>query len=147
MLLSPRAMAWDNGTVRQPLKHGAGKRPRMSGMRLAWGGLGAQVLLSAIGLALGAVSLHAPRAVRLPAEVAACLLLPGFVYFSSVGRLLSLAARVGVSLIGVLACWTAVSTAALSLGTRLSGTTTIAMLAVVYVVGLASFVVLTGHRS
>jgi hypothetical protein len=147
MLMSPPATLWDNGTVRRPLKHGAGKPPRMSGMRLAVAGLGGQVLLSATGLTLGIVSLNAPSVVRLPAEIAACLLLPGIVYFCSLGRLMTLAARVGVSLIAVLACWTAISTAALSLGVRLSGTTTIAMLAVVYVVGLASFVVLTGHRS
>jgi hypothetical protein len=98
MLMSPPATLWDNGTVRRPLKHGAGKPPRMSGMRLAVAGLGGQVLLSATGLTLGIVSLNAPSVVRLPAEIAACLLLPGIVYFCSLGRLMTLAARVGVSL-------------------------------------------------
>lgn len=90
------------------------------------------LLLGAIGAVLGLVVLDTPSAARLPAEFVSCLVVPGVLYFRGFTRFRDLTVRIGFSLIGVIASWTAVSTVVLALGSGLSDISAAAMLLLVY---------------
>ncbi len=104
-------------------------------------GLGLQLGLSLVALAVGVAGLSAPSVIRLPAEVFACVLAPWVLYFRSFARL-QLVVRAGVSLIALIASWTAASTAVLALGTGVSNHAVTAILIAVYFLAAIAFLAL-----
>jgi len=84
--------------------------------------------------------------VRLPAELLACILGPGVLYFRSFHRIPDLPVRTGASLIGVVGSWTGVSTAVLALGFGLSNGSAVAILVVVYVLATGAFLPFRDHH-
>jgi len=105
-----------------------------------------QLFIGATGVVLGVAALAAPNAIRVPVELAACLVGPVALYFRSFTQISDLPVRVGFSLIAVIASWIVVSIIVLALNTGLSNASAAVMLGLVYLMGVCAFPLLKEYR-
>ena len=110
-------------------------------------GLVVQTIIAAFGLGLALVGLACPRVSRFPTELIACLIIPGILFFRSLGRVRELPVRIGSTLISVIGSWTLLSTLILALGVGLSDATAGLILALVYFTAAVTFIFLGTDRA
>ncbi len=121
-------------------------KPAPRHARRGLSGFWLQLGMALVGLTIGALALSTPSMVRIPAELAACLLGPAAIFFRTFRRLPDLGSRLGATLIAVLASWTAAGTGVLALGVGLSRVPAVAILASVYLLGILTFVAFRAGR-